>query len=213
MLLKREIGPKSWPLEAVMGVVWRRRGSGSLGWGCRFNSATRLTSISLQHEPRSWHDQATIGPQSGHDLASIVDLDLSQPPSSQVRMIPRRKEVQSWHDRAPIATRSGYDRTTIVVLRSVPSAVRWSFRWAYGHDRAIAWTQVSRNVRRPMEDDRDDDRDRDTVRSMRIGRTGRLHASPRLPVITAVRWWSMPPRFATCRPPVALHLMHAVSCI
>ena len=28
---------------------------------------TRLTSISLQHEPRSWHDRATIGPRSSHD--------------------------------------------------------------------------------------------------------------------------------------------------
>ena len=62
MLLKRELGPKSWPLEAVVGVVWRRHGSVSLGRGCRFNSATRLTSISLQHEPRSWHDRATIKP-------------------------------------------------------------------------------------------------------------------------------------------------------
>ena len=30
------------------------------------------------------------------------------------------------HDRAPIASRSGHDRATIVVLRRVPSAVRWS---------------------------------------------------------------------------------------
>ena len=28
---------------------------------------TGLTSISLQHEPRSFHDQATIGPRSSHD--------------------------------------------------------------------------------------------------------------------------------------------------
>ena len=28
---------------------------------------TKLTSISLQHEPRSWHDRATIGPRSSHD--------------------------------------------------------------------------------------------------------------------------------------------------
>ena len=32
---------------------------------------TRLTSISLQHEPRSWHNRATIGPRSGHDQATI----------------------------------------------------------------------------------------------------------------------------------------------
>ena len=57
-----------------------------------------------------------------------MGLDLSQPSSSQFRMIPRRKEVQSWHDRAPIASRSGHDRATIGVLRRVPSAVRWSDR-------------------------------------------------------------------------------------
>ena len=57
-----------------------------------------------------------------------MDLDLGQPPSSQFRMIPRRKEVQSWHDRAPIAPRSGQDQATIGVLRRMPSAVRWSDR-------------------------------------------------------------------------------------
>ena len=107
-----------------MEAVCKGRGSGSLGRGCGFNSATSLTSILLQHEPRSWHDRATIGPRSGHDRASIVVLDLGRPPSSQVRMIPRRKEVQSWHNRAPIAPRSGHDQATIVVLRHAPSTVR-----------------------------------------------------------------------------------------
>ena len=60
MLLKREIRPENRAIGAVVEVVCKGRGSGSLGRGCGFNSATSLTSILLQHEPRSWHDQATI---------------------------------------------------------------------------------------------------------------------------------------------------------
>ena len=99
-----------------MEAVCKGCGSGSLGRGCGFNSATSLTSISLQHEPRSWHDRAMIGPRSGHDRASIVVLDLGRPPSSKVRMIPRRKEVpimaRSSSDLAAIGSRSGYDRSS-----------------------------------------------------------------------------------------------------
>ena len=38
MLLKREIGPNSWVIRAVVGADLKRRGSGSLGMSCGFNS-------------------------------------------------------------------------------------------------------------------------------------------------------------------------------
>ena len=169
MLLTRELGPKSWPIEAIVGVVWGRRGSGSLGRGCRFNSARRLTSISLQHEPRSWHDRATIRPRSGHDWASIVVLDLGRPPSSQVRMIPRRKEVpivtRSSSDRAAIGSRSGYDRSS-----SSCSVCRPMKIWT--------WSISAKSVHHPMRLDRTAHGTllaRDHVHLMKIPRSRSIH--------------------------------------
>ena len=115
--LKRELVRRSWVIDAVVEAFCKGRGSGSTWRGCGFNSATNLTSISLQNEPRSWHDRATIGPRSGHDRALIVVLDLGRPPSSLVGMIPRQKEVpivaRSSSDRAAIGSRSGYHRSSL----------------------------------------------------------------------------------------------------
>ena len=45
MLLKREIGPKSWAVEAVVGAVLHGRESDSLGRRCRFEIGHELALI------------------------------------------------------------------------------------------------------------------------------------------------------------------------
>ena len=116
MLLKREIRPDNRAIGAVVEAVCKGRGRGSLGRGCGFNSAISLTSILLQHEPQSWHDQATIEPRLGRDRSSIVVLDLGRLSSSQVRTIPQRTEVpivaRASSNCAAIGSRSGYDRSS-----------------------------------------------------------------------------------------------------
>ena len=69
MLLKRELVPKSWPLEAVVGTsIWvRRRGYNSaknpVGFG--FKLASKKVTIFAMID----HDRATIGLRSGVDRA------------------------------------------------------------------------------------------------------------------------------------------------
>ena len=75
MLLKREIGSKSWAMEAIVEAVCKGRWSGSLGrrrsswidhelaanWlQFSFEMATNFTTIG----PRSGRDHAAIGPRS-----------------------------------------------------------------------------------------------------------------------------------------------------
>ena len=67
MLLKREIGSKSWAMEAIVEAVCKGRGSGSLGrrhssW-IHHELATNLLQFSFEMAMNF----ATIGPRSGHD--------------------------------------------------------------------------------------------------------------------------------------------------
>ena len=61
MLLKREIGPESWAVEAVVGAVFKRRGDASLGMGRGFKSAANRLEFrferKLQNRPRSSRDR------------------------------------------------------------------------------------------------------------------------------------------------------------
>ena len=61
MLLKREIGPESWAVEAVVGPVFRHRGGASLGMGRGFKSAANRLEFcferKLQNRPRSSRDR------------------------------------------------------------------------------------------------------------------------------------------------------------
>ena len=62
ILLKREIGPKSWAIEAVVGVVLQGPGSASLG---RTRSSHIGREFRFEFAPNSHHfshDRATIGP-------------------------------------------------------------------------------------------------------------------------------------------------------
>ena len=74
MLLKREIGPKSWVIETIVEAVCCRRGGDSFGLSCGFNSATNRLVFSFNFAsdvPRFRrdfrHDSATIGSRSGVD--------------------------------------------------------------------------------------------------------------------------------------------------
>ena len=75
MGFKEKLGPKSWPLEAVVGVGWRRRGDDSMAAASWLQFREKLAGIWLQfsvkeayipprYSPRSRHDPATIGRQS-----------------------------------------------------------------------------------------------------------------------------------------------------
>ena len=69
MLLKREIGPESWAVEAVVGAVFKRRGGASLGMGRGFKSAANRLEFhferKLQNRPCSSRDR----PRSSVDRA------------------------------------------------------------------------------------------------------------------------------------------------
>ena len=74
MLLKREIGPKSWVIETIVEVVCCRRGGDSFGLSRGFNSATNRLVFSFNFAsdvPRFrrdfCHDRAKIGSRSGVD--------------------------------------------------------------------------------------------------------------------------------------------------
>ena len=67
MLLKREIGPESWAIEAVVGAVLHGRESASLG---RTRSSHIGRKFRFEFAPNSHHfghDRATMAPRSGHD--------------------------------------------------------------------------------------------------------------------------------------------------
>ena len=63
MLLKREISPKSWAIEAVVGAVLQGRESASLG---RTRSSHIDCEFRFEFAPNSHH--------FGHDRATIVVL-------------------------------------------------------------------------------------------------------------------------------------------
>ena len=71
MLLKREIGSKSWAMEAIVEAVCKGRGSGSLGRRRSSWIDHELATNLLQFSFEMATNFATIGPRSGHDHAAI----------------------------------------------------------------------------------------------------------------------------------------------
>ena len=116
MLLKRELGPKSWPLEAVVGVVWRRRGNESLDAASWLQFREKSAWIWLQISLQEGHDFRHKRPRSRRDRASIV-LQMLQEMTIESRGIdPTRKDP-----------RSRLDRTTIVVFfHASPTPSDWN---------------------------------------------------------------------------------------
>ena len=69
--LKREIGPESWAVEAVVVAIFKRRGGSSLSMSRGFNLASILTKFSGEFGSSS-HDLGTmIIPRSSHDRVTI----------------------------------------------------------------------------------------------------------------------------------------------
>ena len=64
MLLKRELGPKSWAVEAVVGAVLHGRESASLGRTRSSHVGRKFLFIFAPNSRPFGHDQATIGPRS-----------------------------------------------------------------------------------------------------------------------------------------------------
>ena len=73
--LKEKLARRSWPIEAFVGAVFKRRGGNSLGMGRGFKSATNrldfsfnfaslLSRFSPRFPPRSRHDRVAIGHRS-----------------------------------------------------------------------------------------------------------------------------------------------------
>ena len=84
---------------------------GAMSWlQFRANLVVSLAFIFLPNSHDFLHDQAMIGPRSGHDRGLIMILGLHRSPSALVEAIPRRK----LHDGGSIAPRSWFDRTAIV---------------------------------------------------------------------------------------------------
>ena len=69
--LKREFGPKSWAVEAVVGAIFKRRGGSSLSMSHGFNFAALLTKFSGEFGSFLHDFSATSGPRSSHDRVTI----------------------------------------------------------------------------------------------------------------------------------------------
>ena len=67
MLLKRELGPKSWAVEAVVGAVLHGRESASLGRTRSSHVGRKFRFVFAPNSRLFGHDRATIAPRSGHD--------------------------------------------------------------------------------------------------------------------------------------------------
>ena len=76
MLLKRELGLKSWPIGADVDADLQRRGSGFLARHCNSRIcgefSSKLASMNATFAPRSGHDHDVIGPRSWVDPRSLA---------------------------------------------------------------------------------------------------------------------------------------------
>ena len=96
MLLKRELGPKSWVMETIMEAVCCRCGGDSFGLGRGFNSATNRLVFSFNFAsdlPRFRrdfrHDRATIGSRSGVDRGVRASSIACRSMGDKSTLIPR----------------------------------------------------------------------------------------------------------------------------
>ena len=108
--LKGELARRSWAIDVFVGAESGRRGSG-LHWAALWLQIRDESAwISLQKEPRSWHDRAMIRPRS----------DVDRGPGSRSAAVrsgwsdSAMKDVRSRLDQGAIMARSRLDRTAIV---------------------------------------------------------------------------------------------------
>ena len=106
MVLKRKLARRSWPIEAFVGAVFKRRGGDSLGMGRGFKSAGKELEFRFEKATNF----GTIGPRSRRDRATIIVLIARRSASDRLEAIPPLKLP----DCGSIAPRSRSDRTAIV---------------------------------------------------------------------------------------------------
>ena len=194
MLLKGNLARKSWPIDAVVGVDWRGRGSDSLGIYLGSWIGAEWATISLQTS----HDRATIAPRSGHDRASIVILVLNRSSSDSVEGL--------WH--------CWWSGVVVIVWWSWPqfcdkSAPNCGIGPRSNRDRE-SWSWVllrrcrSMKIRRCRESHTSPRWDEDLGRLMEIARSQCIHATPTIakdldrPHCISNRERSRPSDEATC---------------
>ena len=105
MLLKRELGPKSWAIKAVMRAESRRRGSG-LPWAALWlQIRADLAWILLQKEPKN-------RPRSSHDRPRLTTIERRS--CSKCFGTVDRSSWNGFHaEGTPISARSRHDRGSI----------------------------------------------------------------------------------------------------
>ena len=169
MLLKREIGPKSWLVEAVVGAELMRRGSGFIWRGRSFwiglESATTLLQISLKGGHNFRHDRA----RSRHDRATIGRRSCSRCSRKCRLMIVDRFRNEC----CAIAVRSDRDRGD---LPQRVRAVRWR---STDHDGSTCVEKVTNDRGRPikLQSNGRSDLDRAFSALMKIRRSSCCHVA------------------------------------
>ena len=139
MLLKRELGPKSWPVGADVDADLQRQGSSFLARRCNSRIcgefSSKLASMNATFAPRSGHDHAVIGPQSWVDPRPLASKAAFRSSGRWFRPPEITIAARSRLDRDSIATRSS---RYLRVLPEPLDAVRSIIRRLEGHERAIA---------------------------------------------------------------------------
>ena len=162
MVLKRKLGPKSWPLEAVVGVGLKRRGSESLSAASWLqghqNSARIRLQISSQESHDFRHDCPRFPPQSGFDRrrsCSIHSQECHKIATNRIRDERFRIAiVEFFHDVQPPSDSDLAGWTIAIIWSRAPrsrckSAVRW-------FDASLP---PAVRLRSPLDEDQPSDRD------------------------------------------------------
>ena len=111
MLLKRELGPKSWPIGADEDADLQRRGSGFRAQRCNSRICVEFSSKFSLHEH---HVCTTIGPRSRRDRATIMGQSTIASFQGSLPKLGEMIPPSRNHDRGSIAPRSRSDRAAIV---------------------------------------------------------------------------------------------------
>ena len=174
MLLKGNFAWRLWPIDAVVGADWRRRGSDSFGIDRGFNPATNQPIFGgelAQIVGRSGHDRSTIEPRSWATIVVKLQSMASDEVGRSVALIPRCRGPWSRLIVATIARRLGHDRVE-------------GGQWSRRNRTTIASRSdhdciAIRSCFPPSDEDRD---------LMEIGRSRELHASPRWDEDRSASW-------------------------
>ena len=166
MLLKRELGPKSWPIGADVDAVCSVEGAVSMRGVVTpefvANFPQNLASMNATFAPRSGHDHAVIGPRSWvnpRSLASKVAFRSSgrwfRPPG--ITITPRSRSdraaiVEFFHEPSAPSDRVS-DERTIGINRILYTPIIDHVRWFDASPPPAVWSRSS------LDEDQPSDRD------------------------------------------------------